>query len=318
MIFLIILPLLFTAILGNSTIEYIYGDISLQDGRIVGGAPVHIEDYPYQDISLQDGRIVGGAPVHIEDYPYQVSVQLLGFHYCGGAIISDQYILSAAHCYSGRLARYPYTVRAGSSYHKKGGQVVSVMKISTHPNYNKTAPTDSDISILQLASSLKFGSGVAPISLPEQNQAFADGTRAVVSGWGDLEEKGKGSFQLQAVWVPVVDNSKCESLYRVLGYKVTKSMVCAGYDDGGKDACQNDSGGPLVANGLLIGIVSWGDGCARPGALGVYADSGGPLVANGLLIGIVSWGDGCARPGALGVYASVSYLRSYITEITGI
>ncbi|KAK9694496.1 Trypsin [Popillia japonica] len=264
MIFLIILPLLFTAILGNSTNEYIYANIA-----------------------LPDGRIIGGHPVDIEDYPYQVSVQILSCHYCGGAIISDRYILSAAHCYSGWKALLPYTVRAGSRYRYEGGQVVSVMKISTHPNYNKTAPTDSDISILRIAPSLTFGSGVAPISLaeqnqafadgtwaapislPEQNQAFADGTWAVVSGWGYVNEDGSILNQLQAVWVPIVDNTRCESLYKVLNQKVTKSMVCAGYINGGKDACKGDSGGPLVANGLLFGIVSWGVGCAAPRAPGV-------------------------------------------------
>ncbi|KAI4459635.1 polyserase-related [Holotrichia oblita] len=241
-------------------------------------------DITYANVPLLDGRIVGGSPVTIEDCPYQVSVLLLGSHRCGGAIISDRYVITAAHCFTIWPASW-HTIRAGSSFHNSGGQVVGVNAIYNHPNFNR-ANLDFDISILHLSSPLSFGPAAAPIPLPTQNQYYSDDTPAVVSGWGALIENGTAPLQLQAVWVPIVNNVRCGALYEVEEYDVTDSMLCAGYMSGGRDACQGDSGGPLVINGQLIGIVSWGEGCARANFPGVYA--------------------------------SVSYSTSFITDITGI
>ncbi|KAI4459622.1 polyserase-related [Holotrichia oblita] len=221
------------------------------------------------NVPLLDGRIVGGSPVTIQDYPYQVSLQLLGSHTCGGAIISDRYVITAAHCFTIWPTSW-HTIRAGSSFHNSGGQVVGVNAIYNHPNFNR-ANLDYDISILHLSSSLSFGPAAAPIPLSTQNQYYSDDTPAVVSGWGALIENGTAPLQLQAVGVPIVNNARCEALYKVEEYDVTDSMLCAGYMSGGRDACQGDSGGPLVINGQLIGIVSWCEGCARTNFPGVYA-----------------------------------------------
>lgn len=85
---------------------------------------------------------------------------------------------------------------------------------------------------------MTFGPAVAPISLPSQNQYYVDDTPAVVSGWGTLTENGAAPLQLQAVWVPTVNNAKCGELYAIEDYAVTDSMLCAGYMSGGRDACQ--------------------------------------------------------------------------------
>ncbi|KAK9694490.1 Trypsin [Popillia japonica] len=240
-------------------------------------------DFVFKNVPFIDGRIVGGEATTIEQHPYQISVQILGSHWCGGSIISDRYIVSAAHCFA-----YPtswYSIRAGSSLHNSGGQVIAASSITNHPNYNPST-ADNDISIVFLASALTFGSGVATIPLPAQNEYVAEGSLAVVTGWGNLQEGGSAPIQLQVVGVPIVSNARCAALYSVLGWDVSDNMLCAGYDEGGKDACQGDSGGPLAINGTLIGIVSWGQGCAQPGFPGVYAN--------------------------------VPYLRNFITSVTGI
>ncbi|KAI4459633.1 polyserase-related [Holotrichia oblita] len=240
-------------------------------------------DFVFKNVPFIDGRIVGGEPTTIEQHPYQISVQLLQSDWCGGSINSDRYIVSAAHCFSWPTSWYG--IRAGSSFHNSGGQVIAVSTITIHPNYNPST-ADNDISIIFLASALTFGSGVTIISLPTQNQYVAEGTRAIVTGWGDLQEDGPAPIQLQVVGVPIVSNARCAALYSALGWGVTDNMLCAGYDEGGRDACQGDSGGLLTINGTLIAVVSWGEGCAQPGFPGVYA--------------------------------SVPYLRGFITSITGI
>ncbi|KAI4459637.1 polyserase-related [Holotrichia oblita] len=239
--------------------------------------------FPFARVPIPDGRIVGGEPVTIEQHPYQVSVQLLSSHWCGGSIVTDRFIVSAAHCFTWPVSWY--TVRAGATFHNSGGQVIAVSTITDHPNFSSST-LDNDISILFLASALTFGSGVAIIALPAQSQIIPDGTRAVVSGWGALTEGGSSPLQLQAVGVPIVSNERCNAAYAPLGWGVTETMICAGYDEGGRDACQGDSGGPLTVDNVLVGIVSWGQGCARAGFPGVYAN--------------------------------VAHLRGFITSVTGV
>lgn len=130
-----------------------------------------------------------------------------------------------------------YSIRAGATFHNSGGQVIAASAITDHPNFNPNT-LENDISIIFLASALTFGSGVAVIPLPAQSQYIAEGTRAVVSGWGALTEGGSSPLQLQAVGVPVVSNERCNAAYAALGWGVTESMLCAGYDEGGRDACQ--------------------------------------------------------------------------------
>lgn len=98
------------------------------------------------------------------------------------------------------------------------------------------------------------------------------GSIATVTGWGFTHEGGNLATQLQKLDVPVIDQSSCESFYKVENDVITERMFCAGFAEGMKDSCQADSGGPLVYNGKQIGIVSWGHGCARPEFPGVYAN----------------------------------------------
>ncbi|GJQ84296.1 hypothetical protein Trydic_g5235 [Trypoxylus dichotomus] len=215
-----------------------------------------------------DGRIIGGSSVDIADYPYQISLELYGSHICGGSIISSRFVVTAAHCTYGSSASN-LRVRAGSSIRQAGGSVVTVAAINEHPGFDYWN-LDYDVSVLELASDLSFGDVIAPIDLPSDAEQLEPGTDAVVSGWGTTSEGGFSPFELQAVVVPLVSNSDCQNAYD--SYEVTDQMLCAGVDEGGKDACQGDSGGPLAVGGVLVGIVSWGIGCARPDYPGVYSN----------------------------------------------
>ena len=92
----------------------------------------------------------------------------------------------------------------------------------------------------------------------------------IVTGWGTLYESGSSPEILQKVTIPVMDDKTCQ--FYMAGGSIKESMLCCGYNEGGKDSCQGDSGGPLYCNGVQAGIVSWGVGCARPQQPGIYTE----------------------------------------------
>ncbi|CAH0553081.1 unnamed protein product [Brassicogethes aeneus] len=216
---------------------------------------------------IPDGRIVGGDSVDIKDYPYQVSVQISNEHDCGGTIVGNKWIVTAAHC-TVEYTRYVgmVSIRAGSSKLERAGQVVKVKKIYIHPKYDDST-TDYDISILELKNEITI-ENAKPIPLAPAKSYVAPGSIATITGWGDTQEYGNLANVLQMVQIPIVSTEACKQAY---GEDITERMICAGYTEGGKDSCQGDSGGPLVINGTLTGVVSWGNGCALPESPGVYS-----------------------------------------------
>jgi trypsin len=159
------------------------------------------------------------------------------------------------------------SIRAGSSAHASGGDVLSVKRIVQHPSYNPNT-IDYDYSLLELDGDISFDTTKQPVPLPDQDEAIADGASTFVSGWGNTQNPAESSSILRGVYVPIVNLNTCNNNY---GGGITARMLCAGYAAGGKDACQEDSGGPLVGNGKLHGVVSWGAGCAQPNYPGVYS-----------------------------------------------
>ncbi|KAK9695308.1 Trypsin [Popillia japonica] len=215
---------------------------------------------------LQDERIIGGSVADISKYPFVVSLTKNGQHFCGGAIIGREYVLTAAHCLLD-TAPANITVFAGSKYRTLPRQTALVNSTIMHKSYNDST-TDCDIAILKLKTRLEFGRRVVPIALPAQNEEVYGNTSAEILGWGYISEMGPPSSKLRRITVPIIDRQQCRRLYSPSS--ITNNMICAGDLKGGKDSCGGDSGGPLVANGKLTGIVSWGIGCGRKYYPGVY------------------------------------------------
>ncbi|XP_013791011.1 trypsin-1-like [Limulus polyphemus] len=220
-------------------------------------------------------RIVGGRYAKEGEFPWQVSLQHYRYHICGGSIYNKRWIITAAHCVEDLPSVRGFEVLIGGHNIISGNkreQRIKVAEFKIHEKYN-TWTIDYDIAILKLSSDIIFDDEhyINSVCLPEKNEDFV-GQDATVTGWGNVKEGGSPSYTLKAVTVPVITNELCKKQHGQ--GEITATMLCAGVLEGGKDACQDDSGGPLVVYkdnvAVLAGIVSWGYGCARPNKAGVY------------------------------------------------
>lgn len=227
----------------------------------------------------EQARIVGGKETRLSDHPYAVYLaDRNGRQFCGGALIGADRVVTAAHCVDGRSENRLWVVAGREDTQSDEGTVAGVRGIWIPEEYRD--PTrGKDIAVLALNQRLPYRT-IQPADRKDA-ALYAEGRRATVLGWGRTSESGDRTTKLRSASVPMRADRDCANAYRDY---VPEEMACAGYREGGIDACQGDSGGPLVSGGKLIGVVSWGEGCARPGKPGVYtqvATFAGQLAARG-------------------------------------
>ena len=157
------------------------------------------------------------------------------------------------------------------SNHRDSGVIYQAKDYYIHPQYHQPS-LDYDVLLLEMEERIVFGVGVGSISYIAQGVDVPVGEKLRVSGYGMTLQPSDEPGLLRAVTVPKVDQEVCRSQLASSPIPVLDSMICAGADEGGRDACGGDSGGPLVnSNGVLVGLVSWGRGCADALTPGVYA-----------------------------------------------
>ncbi|XP_032973550.1 ovochymase-1 [Rhinolophus ferrumequinum] len=242
-------------------------------------------------------RIISWRNSTVGGHPWQVSLKLVGYHLCGGSLIQDDLVVTAAHClinlHEKRIKSLTVTAGEYNLFQKdKQEQNIPVSKIIIHPEYSRLGYMSSDIALLYLKHKVKFGTDIQPICLPQRDDKFEDGSVCMASGWGKISETSEYSNVLQEVELPVMDGRACNTvLWGMNLLPPGRTMLCASFPDG----CQGDAGGPLVCrrnNGIwiLAGITSWGAGCAK------------------------GWDPLRNRRASIGIFSKVFELMDFITE----
>uniref|UniRef100_A0A3Q2CGN1 Peptidase S1 domain-containing protein n=1 Tax=Cyprinodon variegatus TaxID=28743 RepID=A0A3Q2CGN1_CYPVA len=226
-----------------------------------------------------NNRIVGGEAAPPGSWPWQVSLHTFA-HICGGSLINDQWVLTAAHCVSW-LGSTPfltvYLGRQNQSESNPNEVSRTVTRIIIHPGYN-IPRFNNDIALLKMSEPVVFSNYISPVCLAAFNSTFNIGEDAWVTGWGNIgyDEPLPSPGKLLEVDAEIVGTHQCKCDYSKIDDDViTDNMICAGFREGGKGPCFGDSGGPLVSQQgdrwILAGVVSFGVGCNAPNFPSVYA-----------------------------------------------
>ncbi|NP_001166072.1 serine protease 135 precursor [Nasonia vitripennis] len=208
--------------------------------------------------SMECRRIVGGSDGRIDQFPYQVSIRHYNESHCGAAIIDEWHILTAAHCVGSVLVP-PFegvTVHTGTDSILEEGHVHRIARVDAHPGYDNSPGQNNDIAVITLENPIIFDANQQKIRLPTED--IQGGEVAVVTGWGYTSaDNWTIPVQLQKAQMRLLPSFECHK--RLLS-PITDKQVCALQREG-VGSCMGDSGGPLAANGVLVGITSWGIPC---------------------------------------------------------
>uniref|UniRef100_A0A8D2E0P5 Transmembrane protease serine n=1 Tax=Sciurus vulgaris TaxID=55149 RepID=A0A8D2E0P5_SCIVU len=239
-------------------------------------------------VPLIVNRIMSGELAAKAAWPWQASLQRSNIHQCGATLISDRWLVTAAHCFKNNANPRQWTVTFGTTINPPLMKR-EVKRIIVHERYRSPA-REYDIAVVQFYPRVTFSDDIRRICLPEASASFPPNSTVYITGFGALYYGGESQNNLREAKVKIISNAVCKQP-QVYGNDIKFGMFCAGYLEGIYDACRGDSGGPLVVKDLKD---TW------------------------YLIGIVSWGDNCGQKNKPGVYTQVTYYRRWIASKTGL
>uniref|UniRef100_A0A2A4JRB9 Peptidase S1 domain-containing protein n=1 Tax=Heliothis virescens TaxID=7102 RepID=A0A2A4JRB9_HELVI len=244
---------------------------------LIAVASCNAETYELKTAELtapSTSRIIGGESTTIETYPSMVQVLADAQFICGGSLVTSRHVLSAAHCFVDNfgyvISASRVAIRMGTTFVNTGGSLHEVSRIIVHESYNSPV-RDNDIAVVVLSSPATVSSTVQLASIAAASQEVPDDSLVTAVGWGVTSlDSSSASTVLNEVTLRKINLTICAARYLALEqeylvpFPVTGSMMCAGLlDEGGKDTCSGDSGGPLLYGNVLVGITSWGYSCAE-------------------------------------------------------
>ncbi|XP_078382415.1 trypsin-like [Oculina patagonica] len=225
---------------------------------------------------LGHSRVIGGNDASPGAWPWQVGLHnRRGGFFCGGTLITPEWVVTAAHCISSLSPSY-YVLRLGDHNRNSNEgteQNIPASRVIKHPSYGSGGRLNNDIALIKLSRAAIINDRVSPACLPEANYIVPHWSNCYITGWGKIKHPGSTYPILQQAKIYALSESDCKSKYK----GVTKQMLCAGDLDNGRGGCHGDSGGPFVckgSNGLwfLQGAVSFGRGdCDAYRAYTVFA-----------------------------------------------
>ncbi|XP_004644138.2 transmembrane protease serine 11A [Octodon degus] len=237
---------------------------------------------------LAVNRIMSGEIAPPGAWPWQASLQRNNIHQCGASLISNTWLVTAAHCFKNSANARQWTVSFGTTINPPLMRR-NVKRIIVHERY-RSPSREYDIAVVQLSSKVPFSDDIRRVCLPAASDSFQPNSTVYITGFGALYYGGESQNNLREARVKIISSDVCKQP-SVYGNDIKFGMFCAGYLEGIYDACRGDSGGPLV---IRDNTDTW------------------------YLIGIVSWGDNCGQRNKPGVYTEVTYYRRWIASKTGL